>query len=542
MHTISSSQVTRLYVVAKSNGWTREEVHEVIAEVKEIDAEYVSAKNILVSEYEEIIDILSNSSPDIESIKDFVIKFRGVVTLTESENLNASPEIEIIEDLSRVEKIDGLLPGQHRVRESIGKWHSESNEQFYIFEGLAGTGKTFSIWKAVQDIQRFRPGLPIALATPTNKALKVARGSADDAGVVGVDFATVYSLLAIKEAGIEEKTGKQLFLEDLGRSKPIHGYSLVIIDESGMLNEYVMNLLLNLPSKIRVVFMGDPLQLPPVGEERSTCFELSREYPHSKLTQVVRYKGNRAKMIGDLIKSLTYKTVWTYQQYKELQDDTIQFYSGRLEKLIEKNFNPLTDKAIAFTNRKVADLNARIRKVIYPDSESRYEVGEYLIANKPLEFKEATVTKMINTGDELEIQALRTTTLPREYQLLGDDGKLQKLSVMLDLYQVALSGGFEVFLVHEDSEDDLLEMLEKVKQSALKASNLKKPLWRSYYENMAMINNFSHCYAITVHKSQGSTYDKVLVDASNISRADRKLKDRLYYVALSRAKTITYVI
>lgn len=48
--------------------------------------------------------------------------------------------------------------------------------------------------------------------------------------------------------------------------------------------------------------------------------------------------------------------------------------------------------------------------------------------------------------------------------------------------------------------------------------------------------SIDYAYALTIHKSQGSTFRNVYVDASNIRVAkDRDLSLRLLYTALSRA-------
>ncbi|MFN4003344.1 MAG: ATP-binding domain-containing protein [Hylemonella sp.] len=60
---------------------------------------------------------------------------------------------------------------------------------------------------------------------------------------------------------------------------------------------------------------------------------------------------------------------------------------------------------------------------------------------------------------------------------------------------------------------------------------------RAAYALKAALPDIRHAYAMTIHKSQGSTFDTVLVDWRDASRSSMAPADlsRLLYVAITRA-------
>jgi exodeoxyribonuclease-5 len=61
--------------------------------------------------------------------------------------------------------------------------------------------------------------------------------------------------------------------------------------------------------------------------------------------------------------------------------------------------------------------------------------------------------------------------------------------------------------------------------------------WREFYAMQEFFIDLRPGHAMTVHKSQGSTYDEVFVDYRNILK-NRNVReaDRMLYVAVTRAR------
>ena len=101
-----------------------------------------------------------------------------------------------------------------------------------------------------------------------------------------VKTVTLASALAIK---LDETTGN-FVADEFARSRgrvPIKGGDLIIIDESSMISDKLLQELRTLAnSGSKIIFMGDRAQLPPVGQESdSNVFKVDNGY---ELTEKMR--------------------------------------------------------------------------------------------------------------------------------------------------------------------------------------------------------------------------------------------------------------
>ena len=83
----------------------------------------------------------------------------------------------------------------------------------------------------------------------------------------------------------------------------------------------------------------------------------------------------------------------------------------------------------------------------------------------------------------------------------------------------------------------------RLKNEALSAKKYNaKSLWKKYWKFVNAFHELEPSYAQTIHSSQGSTYQNVIVDIPNIMRCtDNETRFRLLYVAMSRPKNILMV-
>jgi superfamily I DNA/RNA helicase len=92
-----------------------------------------------------------------------------------------------------------------------------------------------------------------------------------------------------------------------------------------------------------------------------------------------------------------------------------------------------------------------------------------------------------------------------------------------------------VFIIHEDAEKQLNAVLTLLKYSCLN----KKIKWtyKNAFEDRFAKVKYNH--AITVHKSQGSTYKQAILNVGNINRnPSQKEKTRLFYTGITRASDL----
>jgi superfamily I DNA/RNA helicase len=102
-----------------------------------------------------------------------------------------------------------------------------------------------------------------------------------------------------------------------------------------------------------------------------------------------------------------------------------------------------------------------------------------------------------------------------------------------------------VNILHETSEALYNEVVNKVKNNAVKEydKEIKSRLWRQFYTMQNQFAEVGYDYALTVHKSQGSTYKNCLVHKWDINTNPKPAeKKSLTYVAVTRAKENLYVV
>ena len=205
-------------------------------------------------------------------------------------------------------------------------------QRLRALHGYAGSGKTTVVNHMLRMAARRGILRGVVWATaPTHQAKNLLEKSSQSNGSVIGQFMTSHSffglypekvkfekkhaakldaLLSIKEEDRSEDQNRVLdaliwrknaALEKLeefvphGLKKDANKIRLLIVDEFSMINKVLSNLHFELPflyqmrDDFQVLFLGDPAQLPPIGEKQS----LIQDVPSfSPLTQVVRNTGN----------------------------------------------------------------------------------------------------------------------------------------------------------------------------------------------------------------------------------------------------------
>ena len=179
-------------------------------------------------------------------------------------------------------KLDAMVK---KASQSSGIQYSQQQEQairaaaensVLLITGGPGTGKT-TILNGILSLYS-QMGLKCLLAAPTGRAAKRLTE------VTGEDASTIHRLL---EAGIDPNTGMMYFAKD--ESDPLKA-DAVIVDEMSMVDVQLLHSLLQaIPGNKRLILVGDPDQLPPVGPgfPFGDCLR-SQMLPAVRLTEIFR--------------------------------------------------------------------------------------------------------------------------------------------------------------------------------------------------------------------------------------------------------------
>lgn len=430
--------------------------------------------------------------------------------------------------------------------------------------GAGGTGKTF-----ITDyiITHCKYSLSVIKCTsPTHKACRVFSSA-----IGGKPVTTIQSTFGLR---------LDLKLEDFDPNRPqfnpmakpkLENVRLLIIDESSMLPAklvtYIYNTCRNL--NIKILFIGDSSQLAPVNERKSIAFD--RCYKTYTLKEIVRQgSDNPVNSLLSLLRNDIKHREYNFLDYIAKRPEHMNHneFSEGFYICGPKKFNQLIDdsfsdkeytnnidmyRVIAYTNNCVASWNNHIRNKIIKDADKKIITRNDLIMSYETivnEFNEI----IINNSEEYIINDI-VDYVDENFAFKGFLVKFQLVnggSVTRPLFVVDHRDSYSIQRYHK-----VITSLIQDAKSATGGTRAAK--WKKYFDfkkkyllsanildrsgKIIFTRDIDYGFAITSHKSQGSTYDIVFVDINDMvydkfgnpyTNQDDLL--RRLYVACSRAR------
>ena len=365
-----------------------------------------------------------------------------------------------------------------------------------LITGGPGTGKT-TILKGILSLYD-QMGLRCMLAAPTGRAAKRLTE------VTGQEASTIHRLLG---AGIDPHTGKLFFSRD--EDDPLKTDAL-IIDEMSMVDVELMgSLLLAVPDGTRLILVGDPDQLPPVGPGfpfndmlRSGCLSAVR------LTEIFRQAQQSLIVInahrvnqGQLPQLRDVKNDFFFLPVRS-EDAVGQTIVSLCTTRLPKNMGIQPDQIQVLTPTKrgsagTANLNKLLQAGLNPPAPDKNERqhGDFV-------FREGDRVMQIRNNYDILWKKTDGSAVGAGI-FNGDVGTVQKIDRSMELMRV----------LFDDREAEY---------------------------DFTQLNELEPAYAITVHKSQGSEYRAVVLAAWNSS--PYLLSRRILYTAITRAKELLVIV
>lgn len=393
-------------------------------------------------------------------------------------------------------------------------------ESFFVLKGSAGTGKTFTVKELVRQFKG-----RIVFTAPTNKATKVLRATLKTPQY-NPECRTIYSLLGLRL----EPNGEIKELKVPDDPIDLSEFRLVVVDEGSMLNKAVLQEIqaaLNTFKHLRVLFMGDAAQLPPVGEVRSPIWDLPKI---AALNKVMRHDNQilaLATKIRGVVDSPTPNlTLATDNDGKQgvWKIDKNTFRALIASEAVKGRLTSGKTKIIAWRNATVDTYNALARMAIFSSEavKSRWLPGDRLIFTEPV--KDFNDEIIATTDDEGLVERVQV-----EYHPIHGTVKCFRVTVQIDDGPLVVA-----YAVHPEGQVEFTQQTETL--SAIARSNPRK--WKDFWAFKESFHACRHAYAVTAHRSQGSTYETAMVDYQDILlNRTRHEAFRCLYVACTRPTT-----
>ncbi len=421
----------------------------------------------------------------------------------------------------------------------------EAGWEMYV-SGPAGSGKTTGLKEIVQYCRE--EGLSYIVCAYTHKACNVIRGVLDK----NANVATLHSFL-VKRPGINDLATKVQHISISKKVGDSDHYDVMILDEYSMLGEkdYADIGLIQDPNyegkpKTKVVYLGDPNQLPPVNDVVAV-------YPtgkyNVKLTKIYRQAGDNP--LKDTLAQLV--SFIAGEEPTALKTST-NFIRGK-DIISEYSNDETSDKVIlAYTNEAVERLNREIScrhlpnyfdKVFSPSTRQFYEYIRTIPVEGVTHISRAYKDDELTFGSKYKTLEHLISMPDILYMHLTDEDSY-------DFVYAVVFGHYRYKKYLEDlgakavkSNTDIEAISNGVKakdwaynNNHHKLARARAKAWRDYITFKECVICVDFPYAMTVHKSQGSTFDTVYLDSQDLNIcADKDYKTylKLMYVALSRA-------
>jgi len=395
---------------------------------------------------------------------------------------------------------------------------SAPDKPFFLLAGAAGTGKTFCI-SSLAKVSKLR----FAFTAPTNKATKVLREA-----VTSETFKplckTIYSLLGLQlmpNGGVKE-------LKEPDDPVDLTRFDVVVVDEASMVSEVLWKHIQDAAQlhKLKFILMGDDAQLPPVGEKESKIWGLGAG---AVLEEQMRSDSSIVEFATRV--RLAQKSFLPRVEMKSEGDVEVLNKAALTERIrILADSGELANggaKIIAWRNVTVDNLNIQVRAHLF-NSKDMWLVGDRVILTEPATnlAPDATVKILANTDDEGIVTGI----------LRGFHPDFADIPVFF--INVTLDDNRLVTLTVPANPSEVTARANTLAERA----KLTRSLWPKFWEFKESFHSLRHAYAITSHRSQGSSYETAVVIVSDILlNRDRLEAFKSLYVATSRPKHKLYL-
>lgn len=435
----------------------------------------------------------------------------------------------------------------------------DSGADTFVLQGFAGTGKTFlmqHLGKWLNEKERH-----FTFLASTGRAATVLRGK------TGFKAKTVHSELyhfnkvdgdddEIPEDAPIDRFGQmtlQFFLRPPDQDKIVY-----IIDEASMLSSepgndraivsfgsgVLINDFFDAVGSNKVIFVGDPCQLPPIGQSFSPAMDMEWLSKNGRtaititLNKIERTDpGNDILVLTDMVRKMALQTHWEVfpklparnMNNVKLHLSDKDLFANYLAKYREVGVNGAL--AIARTNQTVQYINRALRRDLYGGLDLQLQINDVLLV------VQNNYAVPLTNGDFVVVTGIGEERF---------NGNLHFLSVRLkalaseEVYEILLSldilYGSKINFTEEQQRALMVDFSRRMRRKKIRPNS-------DIYKNAMIEDPYLNClrakygYAVTCHKAQGGEWDHVyLFLDSKMYGMKKPGLFRWWYTAITRTK------
>ncbi|MCH9632788.1 MAG: RecBCD enzyme subunit RecD [Chlamydiae bacterium] len=443
-----------------------QKIHPCVSQVWTIDDEKLlkDCQTKLRSSFQALGDSYFSQAPNIKKISNRLYLQKNI--FYEEQIYKYYQKLESSQPSLKIEnlKLNEKLTGEQKSAVSQSLLSSLS---FII--GGPGVGKTFTASALIEIFLTSFPDANVAVVAPTGKAVANLQE-----GLAKLFEKQTFNLVSC--------TLHKLFYKPILSFLP---YDLILIDESSMVDAYFyLKLLKYCKPRSRLIFLGDPNQLPPVGS------------------------GSIFKDLLRMSSSQCFLNQCLRTEIQDIVDSSHLVRKGDVEGFLKVVYLKKLLKDLPSKNELLDQLISKIPQVDNRDSD-------YQKLKTFLKYKILTSMKKGEYGADFLNQSIR--------QLLAKK-LFHPILITANDYQLELYNG-DMGILTPKGEVIFFSRHSKQKYTVSHEGVRRIPV--------ALLPSYEWAYCLSIHKSQGSEYEKISII---VSPKSENFGRELLYTAITRAK------
>ena len=446
-----------------------------------------------------------------------------------------------------------LTPDQDRAMEQFFRYHrDEIGRAVFVLEGAAGTGKTFLIRLLTYFL--VKQGYKVALLAPTGRAAKVITKRTKRYA------STVHRYIY---APSETPGGGMVFRlkENKDPSKMYY-----IVDEASMVGDGgedgagsglladLLKFVFQDENKRKIIMVGDPAQLPPVGSQTSPALDLEymrKNYRmrvlgtqmkevmrQSEFSEVLRYATEVREAMESDIPPIIEKVWGGEVEYVDNGYEAMELYSG-----LFRAEDPDAVVFLTYSNKLAVDVNLAVRKLLHDPEEDLIRSEQIMVVRNNYAWGEQQFTFIAN-GEMGFVREVHRETYEEKYGFRWVDVLIEFQDLSNNSVEVECKVVLDL-LADKKAQMSFTDMQQvqrarREEYQTMPKTKAMETMRKDPYVNALQIK---YGYAVTGHKAQGGQWRNVIIAFEPMYQG-MTMHDylRWAYTAITRAEDKLYML